>query len=368
MAVQVADGEVRLTGTVGAYWWEDGFTSGDVAVALAQVGKDKDVTVIINSGGGVATEGAAIHAILAGHKGKVTGRIEGLAASAASLAILGAHEVEIAPGATFMIHEVSTVAWGDAEEMRKAQEMLDTLSNTYADLYAGETGKSAAEIRSLMKAETWMTPQQAVDMGFADRVGAAPKAEVGVPAFAYAAYANAPAHLKAMATARNWTPATARAKAQGDTASPPAVTPPAPPAASIDPAVAAKIMELCTAAGQPALAATLIREGADEARAKARLDGVKGIHQAVADARKLNPAAVPADFANQMLAQGLTVVQAQAKCLEMLAAAGSGTEINTNLPPNNPSAAWGSIVAGLGPPPAAQTPKQGWSAIVADLS
>lgn len=321
MAVQVTDGEVRLTGTVGAYFWEDGFTAAEVSAALAQVGRENDVTVVVNSGGGIASEGSAIHSILSAHKGKVTGRVEGLAASAASLAILGADEVEIAPGATFMIHEVSTVAWGDADELRRAVDMLDTMSGNYAEVYADETGKGAAEIRALMKAETWMSPQQAVDMGFADRVGATPKGEVPITAFAYGAYARAPAHLVAMANAKGWTPATARAKAS---------TPP-PPVATIDQAVAAKIMEICADAGEPRMAAQLIREGASEATARTRMDTVKSINQAVADARRLNPAAVPVDFAATLLKEGVTAVAAKARCMDLVTAA-NGPEINSNLP------------------------------------
>lgn len=375
MAVQVTDGEVRLTGTVGAYFWEDGFTAAEVSAALAQVGRANDVTVVVNSGGGIATEGAAIHAILAGHKGKVTGRVEGLAASAASLAILGADEVEIAPGATFMIHEVSTVAWGDADEMRRAVDMLDTMSGTYAEVYADETGKSAAEIRAMMKAETWMSPQQAVDMGFADRVGAAPKGEVQITAFAYGAYAKAPPHLVAQAQARGWTPASARAKASNAPPAPPANPPPAnntPPAAAIDPAVAAKIMEMCTAAGQPALAAQLVRERASEAEAQTRLTAVKGIHQAVADARKLNPAAVPADHAAKMLARGLTVMQAKAEIMDLLAGAGGGAELVTDLPPQGNAAGWQKAVGRLkAAAPAANAGGQGsaggWKKAIARL-
>ncbi len=331
MAVQVTDGEVRLTGTVGAYFWEDGFTAGDVAAALAQVGRDKDVTVIINSGGGIATEGAAIHALLASHKGKVTGRVEGLAASAASLAILGADEVEMTMGATFMIHEASTIAWGDAEEMRKAFEMLDTISGSFADVYADETGKSVADIRAMMKAETWMTAQEAVDNGFADRVAArVDKGIVEPAAFAYGVYAKAPDSLRTLAQAKGWTPATAKAKAEAPPPNPPPANDPPPPV-TIDQAVAAKIAEICADAGQPKMAAQLIREGASEATARARMDTVRAVNQAVADARKLNPAAVPVDFAATLLRENVTAMAAKARCMDLVTAA-SGPEINGNLP------------------------------------
>jgi ATP-dependent Clp protease, protease subunit len=362
---------VRLTGTVGAYMWEDGFTAAEVAGALAQIGRDQDVTVIINSGGGVATEGTAIHAILAAHKGRVTGRVEGVAASAASLAILGADEVEMAPGATFMIHEASTVAWGVAEELRQAFEMLDCVSASYAAVYAEETGQDGDVIRQWMRAETWMTAQQAVDNGFADRVGAPPGAPVEVAAFAYDVYARVPADLRAVARARGWTPQTARGQSSPPLPSPaPSPAPAQPP--TLAPALdAAAIADACAAAGRPAMAAQLIREGLGLDQARARLDMTAGIEKAVADARRLNPAALPADYAATLMRQGLTLVQAQARCLELVTAQ-AGPEID-NAPPETADhrAGWAKAVARL--PAAKQGGGQGqaasgWSGAVAKLS
>lgn len=362
MAVQVADGEVRLTGTVGAYYWEDGFTAAEVAGALAQVGREMDVTVIINSGGGIATEGAAIHSILAAHKGRVTGRVEGVAASAASLAILGADEVEMAPGAAFMIHEASTVAWGDAEEMRRAFQMLDTMSASYAAVYADETGQDGDTIRTWMRAETWMTAQQAVDNGFADRVGAAPAQPVEAAAFAYGVYAKVPDHLRAVARARGWTPQSARAQ----TLPPPAALP-----GGADMAAAAAIAEACAAAGKGALAAQYIREGLNVEQARARLDMAAGIEKAVADARRLSPAAMPADYAQTLMSQGLTLVQAQARCLELVTAQAAPEIDNTPPQAADHRAGWSKALARLPSAQKADEPGSGgagWGRAVAKLS
>lgn len=231
MAVQILGGELILSGMVGDDYWGDGFTSGQVIAALAQVGRNTDVTVRLNSGGGIATEGAAIHAALSSHKGRVTVIVEGIAASAASLIACAGEVVEMALGSVLMIHDPATITWGTAAEHQLAIQMLESLATSYADTYADKTGEPSATMRTLMKAETWMTAQEAVDRKFADRLATAnDNAEPAEPtAFAYAMYGRAPERIVALASAKGW-------KAPpGVTAKPPATavasTPPAAPAA-----------------------------------------------------------------------------------------------------------------------------------------
>ncbi|MGY6246207.1 ATP-dependent Clp protease proteolytic subunit [Bosea thiooxidans] len=119
MAVLVDGNELVLTGTVGAYWFEDGFSASDVSGALARLGRDSDITVRLNSGGGIATEGTAIHAAFAAHKGRVDIVVEGIAASAASIIAMAGNSVTMALGAVMMIHDASTIAFGDAGELQK---------------------------------------------------------------------------------------------------------------------------------------------------------------------------------------------------------------------------------------------------------
>lgn len=339
MAVIVAEGEIVLTGTVGDSLWGDGFTVPEVVTALAQVGRANDVLVRLSSGGGYAADGAAIHAALVTHKGKVTVRVEGMAASAASLIAMAGTDIIMMPGATMMIHEAATIAWGDADELRKAAAGADVISAAYAAVYAERAGITVDEARALMKAETWMTPEDAVARGFATSVGAPAnenEPEAAVPAFAYAAYAKAPATLRALADAKGWSMATAKGVAS------------APPPAPADPAAVA---EACAKAGAPELAAALIREQAPMATVTARLDLAGKVRKAVADARAIVPAAVPPDMEAKLLAEGAALPVAKAVLLDRLLAAQS-PPISSHadpLPPDPRAAAAAATAAALDP-------------------
>jgi ATP-dependent protease ClpP protease subunit len=231
MAVIVENNEIWLTGTVGAYWWEnDGFTSNDVAFALLQVGRTTDIVVHLNSGGGLASEGSAIHSQLSAHKGNVEIIVEGIAASAASIVAMAANRMVMSLGATLMIHDPMVETNGNLAEHQKSIAYLEALAVGFADIYAEKTGKPKTEMRSLMAAETWMTAEEAVAAGFADATTAAGSraANDNQPtAFAYRAYARAPAALVALADARGWKPLAHPAVAPTAKAS----TPPPPTAA-----------------------------------------------------------------------------------------------------------------------------------------
>ncbi|NKJ79642.1 head maturation protease, ClpP-related [Rhizobium leguminosarum] len=220
MTAIVNGNEIVLTGTVGGYYWgEDGFSSADVFMALLVVGHDQDVVIRVNSGGGAASEGAAIHSILSRHGGKVDVVIEGWAASAASVLAMAGHTITMAVGAVMMIHEPSQITLGDTVDHQRTISQLNAIGDASAEIYALRTGKTAAEMRQLMKVETWMTGQQAVDAGFADRVSAANDNPEPI-AFAIQSYSNVPQNIAAMAAARGWQPrANNRASHQSTTKS-----------------------------------------------------------------------------------------------------------------------------------------------------
>lgn len=246
MAVQIQDGEIILSGMVGDDFWGDGFTSGQVIAALAQLGRGTDVVVRLNSGGGIATEGAAIHAALTSHKGRVTVIVEGIAASAASLIACAGDVVEMALGSVFMIHDPATITWGTSSDHELAIRMLESLATSYAATYAEKTGGEPDAMRSLMRAETWLTAQEAVDQGFADRLATANDNAAEPTAFAYSLYGRAPERIVALANAKGWKPpqsikpaaasaaGPAPATAGASPATPVASTPPAAPAAQPD--------------------------------------------------------------------------------------------------------------------------------------
>lgn len=158
MACVLDGGKLTLSGYVGDDLWGDGFTHGAVVMALAQIDDDADLTVHINSAGGIATEGAAIHALLSGRVGKTDVVVEGIAASAASLIAMAGETVTMALGSTMMIHDPAGMTWGTSEDHARTIDGLEALATAYSRVYAVKSGKSAAECREIMKAETWFTP------------------------------------------------------------------------------------------------------------------------------------------------------------------------------------------------------------------
>jgi len=323
MACIVEDNEIWLTGTVGAYWWDDGFTAADVAFALARIGRTSDVVVHLNSGGGLASEGAAIHAQFAAHKGKVEIVVEGIAASAASVVAMAAKRLVMSLGSVLMIHDPMTETSGNIADHRKSIDHLETMAVSYADVYAEKSGKTAADMRALMAAETWMTADEAVSAGFADATTAAsPKAanDNQPTAYAYRTYAHAPAVLTALADARGWKmplstaaappatatlppPAPSEDKTMADPTPQPTPTLTPPPEPSTADAVAtakARIKAITTAeaaAGREALAAHLAYE--TEMTAEAAL-------AALAAAPKGTPETSPSSYAaHRQAAAGL---------------------------------------------------------------
>ena len=198
--------ELTLSGAVGvdADWGlDDGFTCADVTTALAKVGDKRDITVRLNSGGGVATDGTAIHAALARHKGKKTFIVEGIAASAASIIAMAADDLVMSLGAIMMIHDPSGFTVGTEADHAAQINSLATLASSMASIYSAKSGRNVADCREIMKAETWFTADEAVAARFADRVEGRPKN--GSPsAFAYNRYKRAPSALRAMANANGW--------------------------------------------------------------------------------------------------------------------------------------------------------------------
>ena len=108
--------------------------------------------------------------MLSEYPGKVTVKIDGLAASAASVIAMAGTEVWMSPVSMMMIHNPATVAWGDHSEMKKAMELLDAVKESIINAYVRKTGQSRAKLSHLMDAETWMDANKAVELGFADDI------------------------------------------------------------------------------------------------------------------------------------------------------------------------------------------------------
>lgn len=127
-----------------------------------------DIVIWLNSPGGDCVAASQIYAMLMDYAGSVTVKVDGIAASAASVIAMAGTTVLMAPTALMMIHNPLTVAIGDTEEMQKAISMLDEVKESIINAYEIKTGQSRAKISHLMDAETWLNANKAIELGFAD--------------------------------------------------------------------------------------------------------------------------------------------------------------------------------------------------------
>lgn len=129
-----------------------------------------NITVWINSPGGDVFAAAQIYNMLMEYKGDVTVKIDGLAASAASVIAMAGTQVLMSPVAMMMIHNPATVAIGDTDEMKKAIGMLEEVKESIMNAYEIKTGLNRTKISHLMDAESWFNAKKAVELGFADGI------------------------------------------------------------------------------------------------------------------------------------------------------------------------------------------------------
>ena len=158
-----------LNGTIASESWFDD----DVTPALFKSDLDSGkgpITVWINSPGGDVWAAAQIYNMLLSYSGKVTVKIDGLAASAASVIAMAGDEVLVSPVSMLMIHNPSTMAMGDKDDLAQAISMLDSVKDSILNAYVKKTGLSKNKLSKLMDDETWMDASKAVELGFADRV------------------------------------------------------------------------------------------------------------------------------------------------------------------------------------------------------
>lgn len=156
-----------LNGTIAEEsWFDDDVTPAMFKAEL--LAGEGDITVWINSPGGDCVAASQIYSMLMDYKGAVTVKIDGIAASAASVIAMAGTRVLMAPTALMMVHNPLTVAVGDTEEMQKAIAMLDEVKESIINAYEIKTGLSRAKLSHLMDAETWLSAHKAVELGFAD--------------------------------------------------------------------------------------------------------------------------------------------------------------------------------------------------------
>lgn len=149
-------------------WWGDEVTPQMFRSELNAA--EGDVDLWINSPGGDCYAAAQIYNMLMEYKGNVAVKIDGIAASAASVVAMAGSTVEISPLGMLMIHNPMTVSIGDTHEMERTITFLSEIKESIINAYEIKTGLSRAKISRLMDAETWMNAKKAVELGFADSV------------------------------------------------------------------------------------------------------------------------------------------------------------------------------------------------------
>jgi ATP-dependent Clp protease, protease subunit len=152
------------------YWWSSTVTPKGVMREMDKLGNVDQITVRINSPGGDVFAGLAIYEYLKNHKARIVTRNDGLAASAASIILMAGDEIIMGTGSMVMIHNPYTIAMGEAKDFLAAADMLGKIQQSLISVYKERTGKNEEELKAMMDATTWMTADDSISLGFADKV------------------------------------------------------------------------------------------------------------------------------------------------------------------------------------------------------
>lgn len=307
--------EVYVYGEIGAW----GITANQFIQDLNAVDDGTSpVVVAFNTIGGDLFEGLAIHNALARMGERCIARIDALAASAGSVAACGAHRVVMASNAMLMIHNPYTWVGGDAEDLRRVADMLDQAFEAIIAAYKAKAPDiDDAELRRLVNAETWLTAQEALNLGLADEIGN------GVQVKACVGQGGALARYRQ-------TPQALLDQLEEGEDEPPAADPPdqPPPSAPDSAALALMVTQACAKAGianliEPIIAATKL---ADHATVEAALARAKTVRDLCASAR------LP-ELTAEFVSAGLEPAAVRARLFDKLVGSGKGFEIDNSLPP-----------------------------------
>jgi len=307
--------EVFVYGEIGAW----GITANQFVQDLRAM--DDGVSPVVaafNSIGGDLFDGLAMHNALSRLGERCTGRIDALAASAASVAVCGAHRVVIASNAMLMIHNPWTHAAGDAEGFRKIADVLDqTMEAIIAAYKAKAPDIDEVELRRLVAAETWLTANEAVALGLADEVGDGVKVKACLGQGAVLQrFQNTPAELLAQLDE----------PPEEDPELEPVDPPLVPPV--VDSAkLALLITQRCTAAGISNLIEPLLKS--------TQLESEEIVLAGLARAKTVNDLCVAArlpEFSAEYVAAGLDAPAVRARLFDKIVTSGKGFEIDNSLP------------------------------------
>ena len=176
---------LELYGTIAETSWFDDDVTPKMFHDELFAGKGP-VTVWLNSPGGDCIAASQIYTMLMDYQDDVTIKIDGIAASAASVIAMAGTRVLMAPTALMMIHNPMTMAYGNQADMEKAIEMLDEVKESIMNAYEIKTSLSRAKLSRLMDSETWMNANKAIELGFADDILKDSKKDAAdIPAYAF---------------------------------------------------------------------------------------------------------------------------------------------------------------------------------------
>ncbi|HFD3796926.1 TPA: ClpP-like prohead protease/major capsid protein fusion protein [Pseudomonas aeruginosa] len=273
--------EILLYDEIGVW----GITAQQFARELKALGDLSLITLRIHSPGGDVFEGTAIYNLLKNHPARVEAHVDGLAASMASVIAMAADTIYMPENAMMMVHRPWGIQGGEADDMRRYADLLEKIEGTMVAAYMAKTGKSEEDIKSLLKAETWMDGREAVEAGFADQLTEPLAAAAQLTSKRMKEFAHMPEALKALMQPRASTPAAA-----APTPSPAAPASQQAPAAPDEAAVRAQI----------------------NAAENTRREGIRAVFQPFA--------ASHGEMLNEVLLDSsVTIEQAQAKLLASLA-------------------------------------------------
>jgi ATP-dependent Clp protease protease subunit len=173
MKFEAKDGEatIWIYDAIGEMFGPDAVTAKGVRDRLHALRGIDRLTIRINSPGGLVDDAVAIHTLLSEYKADKSVKVDGIAASAASVIAMVGGKISVAPGGMMMIHNPWSIAVGDGAALRKAAEVADKYRDNLAAIYGRRTGKSAEEITAAMDAESWYTADEAVAFNLADEAG-----------------------------------------------------------------------------------------------------------------------------------------------------------------------------------------------------
>lgn len=164
------DLNITIYGDITSWEWYESDVSSYTLAKLIQESQAKTINVCINSYGGEVAEGLAIYNALRNHPATVTTRCDGFACSAASVVFMAGDNRVMNEASLLMIHNAWTSARGNAEELRKQADDLDTISATVAKAYMTHINIPEEKLQEMLNAETWITPKEALEMGFASAI------------------------------------------------------------------------------------------------------------------------------------------------------------------------------------------------------